>query len=123
LETRHSRHRLTHRPTTGLIDKIIPDPRTRDAAKLALLKLQGSQDMETLRTQLSAIVAKTQSADPWTSHARPLYRDRAISIRWIGTIAGTGGRPSRRCSVVARYPLGWNRREAWDLRCQSRTTE
>ena len=60
-------------PIAGLIDKIIPDPRARDAAKLELLKLQGSQDMETLRTQLSAIVAEAQSTDPWTSRARPSF--------------------------------------------------
>ncbi|GAA0733308.1 holin family protein [Sphingomonas japonica] len=60
-------------PIAGLIDKIIPDPKARDAAKLELLKLQGSQEMEGLRTQLSAIVAEAQSADPWTSRARPSF--------------------------------------------------
>ena len=60
-------------PIAGLIDKIIPDPRARDAAKLELLKMQGSQDMETLRTQLSAIVAEAESTDPWTSRARPSF--------------------------------------------------
>ena len=35
-------------PIANLIDKIIPDPRARDAAKLELLKLQGSQEMEAL---------------------------------------------------------------------------
>lgn len=60
-------------PIAGLIDKIIPDPRAREAAKLELLKLQGTHDMETLRTQLSAIVAEAQSSDPWTSRARPSF--------------------------------------------------
>jgi len=60
-------------PIAGLIDKIIPDPRARDAAKLELLKLQGSQEMEQIRTQLSAIVAEAQSTDPWTSRARPSF--------------------------------------------------
>lgn len=60
-------------PVAAVIDKIIPDPKARDAAKLELLKLQGSQDMETMRTQLSAIVAEAQSADPWTSRARPSF--------------------------------------------------
>jgi hypothetical protein len=60
-------------PIAGLIDKIIPDPRARDAAKLELLKIQGSQDMETLKTQLSAIVAEAESIDPWTSRARPSF--------------------------------------------------
>lgn len=60
-------------PIAGLIDKIIPDPRARDAAKLELLKLEGTQEMEAVRTQLSAIVAEAQSADPWTSRARPSF--------------------------------------------------
>ena len=60
-------------PLAGLIDKIIPDPKARDAAKLELLKLQGSQEMEGLRTQISSIVTEAQSADPWTSRARPSF--------------------------------------------------
>lgn len=60
-------------PLAGLIDKIIPDPKARDAAKLELIKLQGSQELEAIRTQLSAIVAEAQSADPWTSRARPSF--------------------------------------------------
>jgi hypothetical protein len=60
-------------PIANLIDKIIPDPKARDAAKLELIKLQGSQDMDALRTQLSAVLAEAQSADPWTSRARPSF--------------------------------------------------
>lgn len=80
-------------PIAGLLDKIIPDPRARDAAKLELLKLQGSQEMEALRTQMSAIVAEAQSSDPWTSRARPsfLYVMYALLL-WaipMGLIAAT----------------------------------
>lgn len=60
-------------PIAGLIDKIIPDPRARDAAKLELVKMQNSQEMELLSTQLSAIVAEAGSNDPWTSRARPSF--------------------------------------------------
>ena len=60
-------------PIAGLIDKIIPDPRARDAAKLELLKLQGSQEMDAIKTQMTAIVAEAQSNDPWTSRARPSF--------------------------------------------------
>jgi hypothetical protein len=60
-------------PIAGLIDKLIPDPKARDAAKLELLKLQGAQELQTVQTQLSAIVAEAQSADPWTSRARPSF--------------------------------------------------
>jgi hypothetical protein len=60
-------------PIASLIDKIIPDPKARDAAKLELLKMQGGQEMEALRVQLSAILAEAQSNDPWTSRARPSF--------------------------------------------------
>ena len=60
-------------PIAGLIDKLIPDPKARDAAKLELLRMQGSQELETVKAQLSAIVAEAQSPDPWTSRARPSF--------------------------------------------------
>ena len=60
-------------PIATLIDKIIPDPHARDAAKLELLKLQGSQEMDTLQAQMAAILAEAQAADPWTSRARPSF--------------------------------------------------
>jgi hypothetical protein len=60
-------------PIAGLLDKLIPDPKARDAAKLELLKLQSSNEMEAVRQQLSAIIAEAQSADPWTSRARPSF--------------------------------------------------
>lgn len=60
-------------PIGKLIDKIIPDPEARDKAKLELLKLEGTQELEAIRAQLSAIVAEAQSVDPWTSRARPSF--------------------------------------------------
>ena len=60
-------------PIAALIDKLIPDPKARAEAKLELIKLQGSQELDTLRTQLSAIVAEAQAPDPWTSRARPSF--------------------------------------------------
>ncbi len=60
-------------PVAKLLDKIIPDPEARDRAKLELLKQQDSQEMQVVQAQLSAIVAEAQSADPWTSRARPSF--------------------------------------------------
>lgn len=60
-------------PVAGIIDRVIPDPKARDAAKLELLKLEGTQEMEAIRTRLSAILAEAGSADPWTSRARPAF--------------------------------------------------
>ena len=60
-------------PLTTIIDKVVPDPRARDAARLELLRLQGTQELDLLQTQLSAIVAEANAADPWTSRARPSF--------------------------------------------------
>jgi len=60
-------------PVTHIIDKVIPDPQAREQAKLELLKLQGSQELDTLNAQLQAIVAEANSKDPWTSRARPSF--------------------------------------------------
>ncbi|MCB2052434.1 MAG: holin family protein [Novosphingobium sp.] len=60
-------------PIASIIDKVIPDKAARDQAKLELLKLQGSQEMESIQARLSAIVAEANSQDPWTSRARPSF--------------------------------------------------
>ena len=60
-------------PISSIIDKVIPDPAARDKAKLDLLTLQGTQEMQQIQTQLSAIVAEANSTDPWTSRARPSF--------------------------------------------------
>jgi hypothetical protein len=78
-------------PVAKLLDKIIPDPRARDQAKLELIKLQGDQEMQAIGAQMQAIVAEAQSTDPWTSRARPsfLYMMYAL-ILWaipMGIIA------------------------------------
>ena len=60
-------------PISALLDKIIPDKAQRDQAKLQLLALQNGQELELLKTQLSAILAEANSSDPWTSRARPSF--------------------------------------------------
>lgn len=61
--------------STGLkiIDKVIPDPAQRDAAKIELLKQQQQGDLNEIQQQLSAIIAEANSLDPWTSRARPSF--------------------------------------------------
>lgn len=60
-------------PITSIIDKIIPDKEARAKAKLELIKLEGSQEMNLIEARLQAIVAEAQSVDPWTSRARPSF--------------------------------------------------
>ena len=45
-------------PIAAIIDKIIPDPKARDAAKLELLRLDGTQELDRIRTELSAVLAE-----------------------------------------------------------------
>ncbi|RKF21173.1 hypothetical protein D6851_09665 [Altericroceibacterium spongiae] len=60
-------------PLASIIDKVIPDKNARDRAKLELLRLKGSQELDTIEARLSAIVAEAKSTDPWTSRARPSF--------------------------------------------------
>lgn len=60
-------------PITSIIDKIIPDKEARANAKLELIRLEGTQEMQLIEARLQAIVAEAQSPDPWTSRARPSF--------------------------------------------------
>jgi hypothetical protein len=60
-------------PVAGLLDKIIPDPKAREAAKLELLRLEGTQELERIKAQMGAVLAEASSPDPWTSRARPSF--------------------------------------------------
>lgn len=56
-----------------IIDKLFPDPTEKAKAQLELLRMQQSGELEELKASLSAIIAEAQSADPWTSRARPSF--------------------------------------------------
>ena len=60
-------------PIASIIDKVIPDKEARARAKLELLELQGTQELQAIQARLSAIVAEANSRDPWTSRARPSF--------------------------------------------------
>ena len=90
-------------PVAGLLDKLIPDPRAREAAQRELLRMEGTQELERVKTQIAAILAEAQASDPWTSRARPgfLYVMYALLL-WsipMGLIAAT--RPDM-ASAIAR---------------------
>ena len=60
-------------PIASIIDKVIPDREARDEAKLELIRMQGSQELEAVQVQLSAIISEASARDPWTSRARPSF--------------------------------------------------
>lgn len=74
-----------------LIDRLLPDEEAKAKAKLELLALQQTGELKEMETQVSAILAEAQSADPWTSRARPtfLYLMYAvIGLCFLGGIVG-----------------------------------
>ena len=74
-----------------LIDRLIPDPAQREQAKLALLQAEGQQALQEMQVSLSAILAEANSADPWTSRARPTFLYviyGVILLSVIGSIIG-----------------------------------
>lgn len=57
----------------GVIDKLIPDPTAKAKAQLELAVMQQNGELKELETRMSAILAEANSADPWTSRARPSF--------------------------------------------------
>jgi hypothetical protein len=60
-------------PLAQLLDRVIPDPQTRDAAKLELLRLERDNELDAVRAQMAALVAEANAADRWTARARPSF--------------------------------------------------
>ena len=56
-----------------LIDKFFPDPAERAQKQIELIQLQQNGELKELETRMSAILAEANSADPWTSRARPSF--------------------------------------------------
>jgi hypothetical protein len=60
-----------------LIDRLFPDKSKqaaeRAAAEMAILQMHRDGDLKEMATAMSAIIAEAQSADPWTSRARPSF--------------------------------------------------
>lgn len=68
-----------------LIDKLMPNPEAKAKAQLELLQMQQNGELRELETRMSAILAEANSADPWTSRARPsfLYTFYAIILMMV----------------------------------------
>lgn len=55
------------------IDRFWPDPATKEAAKLAMYQAERSGDLDQMKAGMAVMLAESQSADPWTSRARPSF--------------------------------------------------
>jgi len=68
----------------SIIDKLIPDPEAKAKAKLDLMKMQQEGQFKEAEIQMSAILAEANSADKWTSRARPSF----LYVVYILMLAG-----------------------------------
>lgn len=71
-----------------LIDKLIPDPEAKAAAKLKLLEMEQQGELTQLNAQMQAIMAEANSDSWFTSGARP-------SLMWVFSLL-----------VLAALPIG-----------------
>lgn len=60
-------------PLFGLVDSLFTSDEERAAAKLKIMEMEQRGELETMRVQMSAILAEANSKDPWTSRARPAF--------------------------------------------------
>lgn len=56
-----------------ILDKVIPDPAQKAQALLEAEKLRQDGSFRELELAIRAITTEAQSADPWTSRARPTF--------------------------------------------------
>lgn len=76
----------------SLIDRLFPDKEKqaaeRAAAEYQLAQLAQDGKFKELQIQMSAILAEAQSADPWTSRARPSFMYVIYAVILLGVPMG-----------------------------------
>lgn len=76
----------------SLIDRLFPDKIAQAAerakAEAELVALQQSGRLQEIQVQMSAILAEAQSADPWTSRARPSFLYVIYAVVILGVPMG-----------------------------------
>ena len=62
-------------PLVGkVLDRVLPeDKAAKGRRELEAMVIRGDQEIKAVDAQLSAIMAEANSADPWTSRARPSF--------------------------------------------------
>lgn len=58
---------------SAILDRTVPDPIKKQALQMQAEQALRTNDLETFKTSLSAIIAEAQSGDKWTSRARPTF--------------------------------------------------
>lgn len=92
------------------IDRFVPDPAQRDAAKLAMAQAQADNDLNAVKVSMSAIIAEASSTDPWTSRARPSFLYVVYIMLLFGLPMGilSAFRPDMAMAVAAGFKAWLN---------------
>lgn len=67
-----------------VVGRVWPDPEQQAKAQLELAKLAQNGELTVMTSQMSAILAEANSADPWTSRARPSF----LYVMYVMILAG-----------------------------------
>ena len=74
-----------------LIDNLFETEEEKAAAKAMLMALEQQGELAAMHQQLSAILAEANSADPWTSRARPTFLYVMYSVILLCVVGGIVG--------------------------------
>lgn len=67
-----------------VVGRVWPDPEQQAKAQLELATLAQNGELTVMTSQMSAILAEANSADPWTSRARPSF----LYVMYVMILAG-----------------------------------
>ena len=99
-------------PIASIIDKIIPDKEARAKAKLELIRLEGTQDMQMIEARLQAIVAEANSTDPSMGVLAAFNPSAARDIA-AGMNAYLNGLPEPLYALFGTGYLGYTAARQW----------
>lgn len=93
---------------SSIIDKVgnlFPSDKEKNDAKIVLLQAEQAGELEAVKVQLSAILSEAQSADPWTSRARPSFMYVIYLLILMGIPMGflSAYNPAMALSVAAGF--------------------
>ncbi len=73
-------------PILKIVEKIIPDPQARDAAKLELLKLQQEGEFRAIEIELQAQLAQIEVNKVEAASSNPFVSGWRPAVGWVGVI-------------------------------------
>lgn len=79
------------KPLLDLVDDLFTSAEEKAEAKRKLMEMQQKGELEAVAQQLSAILAEANSADPWTSRARPTFLYLMYLIILLCVVGGVAG--------------------------------